>query len=74
MNILYTFDANKLSKLLLLQNPGEYFLIDLEIYFLATFLLYVSLFYLIRPLTRRFGNPLTLLMLSVIQNPLRISN
>ena len=74
MNTLYTFDANKLSKLLLLQNTGESFLIKLEIYFSATFLLYVSLFYLIRPLTPRFGNPLTLLMLSVIQNPLIISN
>ena len=74
MNILYTFDANKLSKLLLLQNTGESFLIQLEIYFSATFLLCVSLFYLIRTLTPRFDNPLTLLMLSVIQNPLIISN
>ena len=74
MNILYTFDVNKLSQLLLLQNPGKSFLINLEIYFSATLLLCVSLFYLIRPLTPRFGNPLTLLMLSVIQNPLIISN
>ena len=73
MNILYTFGVNKLSQLLFLQNVSESFLIILAIYFLATFLLYVILFYLIRPLTRRFDNPLALLILGVIQNPLVIA-
>ncbi|MDY6898866.1 MAG: mechanosensitive ion channel family protein [Cyanobacteriota bacterium] len=73
MNILYTFSVNKLSKLLLLQNSGESFFINLGIYSLGTFLLYVILFYLVRPLTRRFENPLALLILGVIQNPLVIA-
>jgi len=44
MNILYTFDANKLSKLLLLQNPGEYFLIDfLNLFFSNIFIVCESI-------------------------------
>ena len=42
MNILYTFDANKLLKLLLLQNISNYFFITLGIYLLGVFLLYVT--------------------------------
>ncbi|MEL6458867.1 MAG: mechanosensitive ion channel domain-containing protein [Cyanobacteria bacterium J06621_15] len=73
MNNLYTFGVNKLSELLLLQNGSESFFVNLAIYSLITFLLYVTLFYLIRPLTRRFNNPLVLLILGVIQNPLVIA-
>ena len=42
MNTLYTFDANKLLKLLLLQNISNYFFITLRIYLLGVFLLYVT--------------------------------
>ena len=68
MNILYTFDANKLLKLLLLQNISNYFFITLEFYLLGIFLLDVTLFYLLRPLVRRFNNLLPLFILSVIKN------
>ena len=36
-------------------------------------MLYVSLFYVVRPFIRRFNNPLALLILGVIQNPLVIA-
>jgi len=73
MNFLYTFDVNKLSKLLLLQNLSKSFFLTLGIYLLGTLLLYVTLFYLLRPVVRRFNNPLALLILGVIQNPLVIA-
>ncbi|MEA5594489.1 mechanosensitive ion channel family protein [Rivularia sp. UHCC 0363] len=73
MNILYTFDENKLLKLLLLQNTPSAFFLTLGIYLLAAFLLYVILFYILRPLMRRFDNSPILLILSVIQNPLIIT-
>jgi hypothetical protein len=62
--VLYTFDANKLLKLLLLQNIGKIFFIILRIYLLGQFLLHVSLFYLLRPL----DNFLKLFILSGIEN------
>ncbi len=74
MSILYTSGLNELLKLLLLPNISNSFFLTLVIYFLVTFLLYVILFYLLRPLVRRFDNPLLLLILSVIQNPLVITS
>ncbi|MBE9215343.1 mechanosensitive ion channel [Plectonema cf. radiosum LEGE 06105] len=73
MNILYTFDANKLLKLLLLQNIPSAFFQTLGIYLLAALLLYITLFYIVRPLVRRFDNYPILLILSVIENPLVIT-
>ncbi|MEO1429839.1 MAG: mechanosensitive ion channel family protein [Cyanobacteria bacterium J06633_8] len=73
MNTLYTFAVIKSLKLLLLPNISNYFFQTLGIYFLGTLLLYVSLFYLLRPIVRRFDNPLALLILGVIQNPVVIA-
>ncbi len=72
-NDLYTFDENELLKLLLLQNFHNYFFLTLGIYLLAKFLLYVTLFYILRLLVGRFDNHLILIILSVIQNPLVIT-
>lgn len=66
MNTLYTFARIKFLKLLLLPNISNHLFQTLGIYFLGTLLLYVTLFYLLRPIVRRFDNPLPLLILSVI--------
>jgi len=71
--MIYTFDQNELLKLLLLQKISDSFLMILGIYLLGTFFLYVTLFYILRPLVRRLDNPLTLIILSVIQNPFVIT-
>ena len=73
MNILYTFEANKLLKLLILPILLNNFSLTLGIYLLGTLLLYITLFYILRPLVRRFDNPLVLVILGVIQNPLVIT-